>query len=53
MSKLLKQPVKLALIQLATGPSKASNLSNARAKVLEASRAGARIIVLPECFNSR
>ena len=52
MSRLLKKPVKLALIQLATGASKANNLSNARNKVLEASRAGARIIVLPECFNS-
>ena len=52
MAKILKQPVKLALVQLATGASKASNLSNARTKVLEASRAGARIIVLPECFNS-
>ena len=52
MARILRQPVKLALIQLATGPSKASNLSSARAKVLEASRQGARIIVLPECFNS-
>ena len=52
MSRLLKQPVKLALIQLATGSSKPTNLSSARAKVLEASTAGARIIVLPECFNS-
>lgn len=52
MAKLLKQPVKLALIQLATGPSKSANLSNARSKVLEASKHGAKIIVLPECFNS-
>lgn len=50
--KLLLQPVKLALIQFATGGSKAQNLHNARTKVLEASKAGAKIIVLPECFNS-
>ena len=52
MTQFLKNPVKLALIQLATGANKAHNLSAARSKVLEASRAGARIIVLPECFNS-
>lgn len=52
MAKLLRQPVKLALIQLATGANKTANLSSARAKVLEASKAGAKIIVLPECFNS-
>lgn len=52
MARILSQPVKLALIQLATGASKAQNLQNARTKVLEASRNGARIIVLPECFNS-
>ena len=50
--KLLAQPLKLALIQLATGASKPANLSSARAKVLEAASAGAKIIVLPECFNS-
>ena len=52
MSRLLRQPVRLALIQLATGASKVQNLASARSRVLEASRAGARIIVLPECFNS-
>ncbi|KAK8187542.1 carbon-nitrogen hydrolase [Phyllosticta capitalensis] len=53
MSGLLKQPVKLALVQLATGASKAANLASARTKVLEAAQKhGARIVVLPECFNS-
>jgi len=51
-SKLLRQSVKLALVQLATGASKSANLASARSKVLEASKAGANIIVLPECFNS-
>lgn len=49
---VLKQPVKLACVQLASGADKAANLANARAKVLEAARSGAKIIVLPECFNS-
>lgn len=34
------------------GADKAANLSNARTKVLEAAKAGASLIVLPECFNS-
>lgn len=49
---VLKQPVKLACIQLASGADKAVNLENARSKVLEAASSGAKIIVLPECFNS-
>ncbi|OCK82266.1 putative nitrilase family protein [Lepidopterella palustris CBS 459.81] len=52
MAKLLKTSVKLALIQLATTADKAHNLRHARTKVLEATKAGARIVVLPECFNS-
>ncbi|KAI1805135.1 carbon-nitrogen hydrolase [Daldinia bambusicola] len=49
---VLKQPIKLACIQLASGQDKAANLAHARAKVLEAAQAGAKLIVLPECFNS-
>ncbi|KAB5535122.1 putative nitrilase [Coniochaeta sp. 2T2.1] len=49
---ILKKPVKIACIQLASGADKAANLSHARDKVLEAASRGANIVVLPECFNS-
>lgn len=49
---LLKKPVRLACVQLASGADKTANLSHAREKVHEAASTGAKIIVLPECFNS-
>ncbi|KAK6076826.1 nitrilase family protein [Seiridium cupressi] len=52
VSAVLRQPVKLACIQLASGADKDANLAHARDKVLEAAKDGAKIIVLPECFNS-
>lgn len=52
MTNLLKKPVKLALVQLASGANKAKNLENSKIKVLAAAKEGAGIIVLPECFNS-
>ncbi|KAI9103263.1 carbon-nitrogen hydrolase [Phlyctochytrium arcticum] len=43
---------RLALVQLLVGHNKEVNLRNARAKVLEAAKNGAQVVVLPECFNS-
>lgn len=43
---------RIGLIQLATGANKTKNLLNAAAKVKEAAKAHAQVVVLPECFNS-
>jgi len=43
---------KLALIQLAVGANKSTNLSRAVEKVEEAAKKGAQVVSLPECFNS-
>ncbi|KAI0386845.1 carbon-nitrogen hydrolase [Hypomontagnella monticulosa] len=49
---VLKKPLKLACVQLASGADKTANLKHAREKVLEAASGGAKFVVLPECFNS-
>ncbi|KAI0885758.1 carbon-nitrogen hydrolase [Annulohypoxylon maeteangense] len=51
-ARVLAQPLRLACIQLASNTDKAANLSHARDLVLEAAREGAKLVVLPECFNS-
>eukprot|EP00294_Goniomonas_avonlea_P004000 CAMPEP_0114568264 /NCGR_PEP_ID=MMETSP0114-20121206/15959_1 /TAXON_ID=31324 /ORGANISM="Goniomonas sp, Strain m" /LENGTH=269 /DNA_ID=CAMNT_0001754983 /DNA_START=132 /DNA_END=942 /DNA_ORIENTATION=+ len=42
---------KIALLQLAVGADKPANLENAAAKIKEAASNGAKVVVLPECFN--
>lgn len=37
---------------MCVGSDKNANLAKARGKILEAAKAGAQVIVLPECFNS-
>jgi hypothetical protein len=44
--------LKVACLQLACGADKQKNIDNAAAKIEEAARAGAELVVLPECFNS-
>ncbi|RKO97058.1 hypothetical protein CXG81DRAFT_9421 [Caulochytrium protostelioides] len=43
---------RIALVQLKVGLDKERNLARAHRRVLEAARAGAQVVVLPECFNS-
>ncbi|KAE8364270.1 nitrilase family protein-like protein [Aspergillus caelatus] len=49
---LLRKPLKVACIQIASGPDKTQNLGKAREKILQAASEGARLIILPEYFNS-
>ncbi|KAM0285670.1 hypothetical protein ACHAQH_001376 [Verticillium albo-atrum] len=51
-TSILKKPVKLACVQIAAGADKQANLDLAASRVRAAADSGARIIVLPECFNS-
>lgn len=48
----LKQSLKVALIQFAAGADKAANIAKVTTKVAEAAKNGAKLVVLPECFNS-
>ncbi|KAI8803475.1 carbon-nitrogen hydrolase [Cladochytrium replicatum] len=44
--------IRLALIQLLVGKNKEANILAAKKRVLDAAKAGAQVVVLPECFNS-
>lgn len=48
----LAKTLKVALIQISAGADKAANLLKVKEKVTEAAKNGAKLIVLPECFNS-
>ncbi|XP_067676931.1 omega-amidase NIT2-like [Haliotis asinina] len=43
---------RLALVQLTVRASKSDNLARASALIKEAASSGARVVALPECFNS-
>lgn len=43
-------PFKLALVQIGAGADKAKNLSHAREKIMEASKNGAQVVVLPVTY---
>lgn len=48
----LSKALKVALIQFTVTADKAANLTTVRKRVTEAASAGAKMVVLPECFNS-
>mmetsp|Transcript_17262 Transcript_17262/g.33903 ORF Transcript_17262/g.33903 Transcript_17262/m.33903 type:complete len:297 (+) Transcript_17262:125-1015(+) len=47
-----KKMLKLAMCQVLVGTDKAANLASARKAVQEAASNGAKLVSLPECFNS-
>ncbi|GBP79905.1 Omega-amidase NIT2 [Eumeta japonica] len=49
---MLKQGLKIALVQLAVGPDKKRNTANAIVEIYKAKAQGAQLVVLSECFNS-
>ncbi|KAI9351573.1 carbon-nitrogen hydrolase [Zopfochytrium polystomum] len=51
-SLLVGRKFKVALVQLLVTASKEKNIANAAALVEKASKNGADVVVLPECFNS-
>eukprot|EP01063_Lacrimia_lanifica_P030169 TRINITY_DN4751_c0_g1_i1.p1 TRINITY_DN4751_c0_g1~~TRINITY_DN4751_c0_g1_i1.p1 ORF type:complete len:272 (+),score=63.95 TRINITY_DN4751_c0_g1_i1:69-884(+) len=44
--------LKVALCQLSVGADKAANIANAVSRITAAAKKGAKLVVLPECFNS-
>lgn len=52
MAAALSKALKVALIQFTVTADKAANLAAVRSKVGEAAAHGAKLVVLPECFNS-
>lgn len=44
--------LRLALVQMSVGPNKLENVKKACSLVKEASSRGAKLVALPECFNS-
>mmetsp|Transcript_16039 Transcript_16039/g.22557 ORF Transcript_16039/g.22557 Transcript_16039/m.22557 type:complete len:293 (-) Transcript_16039:141-1019(-) len=52
MASQLTNKVRVALCQLLVGADKAKNLQNATTMVEKAAGSGAKVVMLPECFNS-
>ncbi|XP_055632559.1 omega-amidase NIT2 [Toxorhynchites rutilus septentrionalis] len=53
MNKMTRAGFRIALLQLKVGPNKSENVANALSKIRSAAKDnGARVVALPECFNS-